>query len=88
MEMDMARQQKAVADAVAAERERCARLLDERHEKADLQAVMHLGMKEDMKAVGWRCRAMEALEAAADIRTGRQPGGAAPVRRRKWLGLF
>ena len=87
MEMDMARQQKAVADAVAAERERCAKLLEERHEKADLQALVYLGMKEDMKAVGWRCRAMEALEAAADIRTGREPG-AAPVRRRKWLGLF
>jgi hypothetical protein len=68
MDVERARWQKAIADAVAAEREECAKLVDQRRKAADMQRLVCLGTKEDLKAVGWKSRAIEAEEIAAAIR--------------------
>jgi hypothetical protein len=68
MDVERARWQKAIAEAVAAEREECAKLVDQRRKTADMQRLVCLGTKEDLKAVGWKSRAIEAEEIAAAIR--------------------
>jgi hypothetical protein len=68
MDVETARWKKAVAEAVAAEREECAKLADQRRKAADMQRLVCLGTKEDLKAVGWKSRAIEAEEIAAAIR--------------------
>jgi hypothetical protein len=68
MDVETAQWQKAIAEAVAAEREACAKLVDQRQETADTQAALCLGTDED-KAVIWRSRAIEAEETAVAIRS-------------------
>ena len=69
MNAEKTRWQKAIAQAVAAEREECAKLVDERRKAADMQRLVCLGTKEDLKALGWKSRALEAEEIAAAIRS-------------------
>jgi hypothetical protein len=69
MDGETARWQKAIAEVAAAEREECAKLVDQRQKAADMQRLVCLGTKEDLKAMGWKSRAIEAEEIAAAIRS-------------------
>lgn len=68
MDVETVRWQKAIAEAVVAEREECAKLVDQRRKAADMQRLVCLGTKEDLKAIGWKSRAIEAEEIATAIR--------------------